>query len=271
MTAVTKPAPTLAEQADIHELYELSVQDVKEEAQFVHRVFKEVRGRTAYTFREDFCGTASLCCEWVRKGPKYSAVGIDIEPSVLEWGRKNRLAKLRDADKPRVQLIQSDVLTATAPKVDMIGAFNFSYWIFRTRDQLRAYFSKAREGLVDDGILLVDAFGGSDAIDETKEKTKLDGFTYVWHQARYEPVTGFMRCHIHFKFPDGSRLKKAFTYEWRFWTLPEIQELLLEAGFSRVRVYWEESDEDGEGNGEYSEHPTGDADPAWIAYILAEK
>jgi hypothetical protein len=80
-----------------------------------------------------------------------------------------------------------------------------------------------------------------------------------------------MRCHIHFKFPDGSKIKKAFTYEWRIWSLPEIRELLLEAGFKSARIYWEGEDEDGEGNGEFTETETGDADLAWVSYIVAEK
>ena len=57
-----------------------------------------------------------------------------------------------------------------------------------------------------------------------------------------------MICHIHFKFKDGSRIKKAFSYDWRLWTLPEIREVMEEAGFSNTRVYWEDEDEEGEGS-----------------------
>jgi hypothetical protein len=84
-------------------------------------------------------------------------------------------------------------------------------------------------------------------------------------------VTGRAVCHIHFKFPDGSKIKRAFSYEWRLWTLPELREILEEAGFSNVAVYWEGEDEDGEGNGEFTETDTGDPDLAWVAYIVAEK
>ena len=96
-------------------------------------------------------------------------------------------------------------------------------------------------------MFFLDAFGGPDASDLTKEKTKIDGFTYIWEQAEFEPVTRRILCHIHFKFPDGSKIKRAFTYDWRLWTLPELRELLIEAGFARVRVYWE--GDDGEGGG----------------------
>jgi hypothetical protein len=143
--------------------------------------------------------------------------------------------------------------------------------MFETRDELRNYFARAREALNDDGILFLDAFGGPESIIVQKEKTKYDGFTYVWDQARFEPVTNHITCHIHFKFPDGSKLRKAFTYEWRMWSLPEIRELLLEAGFASARVYWEGADEAGEGNGEFSESATGESDAAWVSYIVAEK
>jgi hypothetical protein len=143
--------------------------------------------------------------------------------------------------------------------------------MFETRDELRAYFASCRNALADDGILFLDSFGGPEAIEVQKEKTKFDHFTYVWDQADFNPVTNHMRCHIHFKFPDGSKIKNAFTYEWRMWTLPEIRELLLEAGFSAARIYWEGEDEDGEGNGEFYETDKGAPDLAWVCYIIAEK
>ena len=55
------------------------------------------------------------------------------------------------------------------------------------------------------------------------------------------------------------------------WTLPELQELLREAGYSKVTVYWEEVDEDDEGTGEYAPATVGDADPSWVCFIVAEK
>ena len=273
MTAVgVKPGEgTMADRADIHELYEESVQNVEDEVKTLQGIFKDLRGRGAYSLREDFCGTASASCAWAKSSPGHTAVGVDIDPAVLDWGRKNRVGRLPEVDRARVRLIRSDVMTADVDPVDLITAFNFSYWIFKTRDQMRAYFSRVREGLKDDGLFFLDIFGGSEAFEETKEKTKHDGFTYIWHQAKYEPVTGNMVCHIHFKFPDKSRIRKAFTYEWRLWTLPELRELLVEAGFKNVRVYWEEEDEEGEGTGDFYEEPVGEADPAWIAYVVAEK
>jgi hypothetical protein len=271
--AARQHGPTMAEQADKHELYELSVQNVENEIEFLQDTFKQIRGRTAHVLREDFCGTASACCQWVRQGEEFQAIGVDIDASVLEWGRNNRLSKLEMADRARVRLIESDVRTAETPKVDLLTAFNFSFFIFDTRDALREYFIKAKDAIVDDGVMFLDMFGGPEAQEETKEKTKhkKHGFSYIWHQEIFHPVTNFIRCHIHFKFRDGSKMKKAFTYEWRLWSAPELLELLGEAGFSKATLYWEGSDEDGDGNGEFTPEQEGEADLAWIAYIVAEK
>ncbi len=264
---------TMAERADIHELYELSVQNVEHEIEFLQETFRSLTGRTAYLFREDFCGTASAACQWVRQGSEYQAIGVDINPKVLDWGRRNRVARLDSEDQARVSLIESDVMTVETPKVDLLAAFNFSYFIFDTRDKLRAYFRRVLDALKDDGVFFCDLFGGPETQEETREKTKhkKHGFTYIWHQAEFHPVTHYIRCHIHFKFKDGSKIKKAFTYEWRLWSAPEIRELLLEAGFRKATVYWEGEDEDGEGNGEFAPDERGEADLAWIAYIVAEK
>lgn len=261
----------MAEQYELHDLYEEAVQAVDAEVEFLEENFRELRGRDAISFREDFCGTASAACEWVRAGPERFAIGVDNDSSVLDWGRKHRVARLPEKDRARVKLLEDDVRTVKTDKVDIIGAFNFSYFMFEQRAELRDYFASCRDALVDDGILYLDAFGGPEAIEVQKEKTKFDNFTYIWDQAEFHPVTNHMRCHIHFKFPDGSKIKKAFTYEWRMWTLPEIRELLLEAGFSSARIYWEGEDEDGEGNGEFSETETGESDLAWVCYIVAEK
>jgi hypothetical protein len=262
----------MAERADPHVLYEDAVQAVESEIDFVDDTYRELRGRRAKLLREDFGGTGNTSCEWVRRRKTNRAIGVDLDREVQEWGRKHHLAKLGAAARKRVELVNANVLEVDCPPVDIVLAMNFSYWTFKTRDLLRQYFRHVREGLADDGLFMLDAYGGSDAHREMKEKTKHDGFTYVWHQKSFNPITGDFLCHIHFRFPDGSKIKKAFTYHWRLWTLPELREILLEAGFGRVIVYWEGTDEDtDEGDGEFTATEKGDADDAFIVYIVAEK
>ena len=262
----------LADQADRHVLYEASVQDPETELEFVAETFQALRGRPLKRIREDFCGTANTACTWVRLGPDHEAVGVDLDPEVLDWGREQHVASLSDDQADRIKLINDDVLTAKTAPVDALLAMNFSYYLFTRRDLLKAYFERARAALSDDGILFLDAFGGYDAHREIEERTEYDDFTYVWDQASFDPIHHHMTCRIHFEFPDKSKLKNAFEYHWRLWTLPEIRELLLEAGFARATVYWEGTDEEtGEGDGIYSPSEIGDADAGWICYLVAEQ
>ena len=98
---------------------------------------------------------------------------------MLEWGRKNRVAKLPPEDQARVSLLESDVLTVETPKVDLMAAFNFSYWIFEERATMLRYMRRCFDALKDDGVLFMDMFGGPESFEETREKTKHDGFTYI--------------------------------------------------------------------------------------------
>lgn len=261
-----------AANADRHELYERSVQAVDAEIDFVDETFTALRGRQAARLREDFCGTGNTSCEWVRRRPGNYAVGVDLDTEVMAWGRQHHVANLAGDASERVALVEGNVLSADVIDQDIVLAMNFSYMVFKERPVLRDYFSRVRESLNDDGIFFLDAFGGYDAFRVVKEHTEYDDFRYTWHQAAYNPITGDMRCHIHFKFNDGSQLKRAFSYEWRMWTLPEIREILSEAGFAKVTVYWQGWDEnEEEADGEFCPATEAEPDAGWICYIVAER
>lgn len=262
--------PPMADSADRHLLYEQSVQNTDSEIEFLRTTFRSVRGRPATSLREDFCGTATTACTWVKEDARHTAIGIDIDPDVLNWSRDHNVSQLTSDEQRRLQLVQSDVMEAEVDCVDLAVALNFSYWLFKDRDTLRRYFTSLYNKLNDDGLFAVDAFGGSESMDDDlEEETEHDGFTYIWEQQHFDPITHDLEAHIHFDFPDGSKIKRAFSYHWRFWTLPEIQELLKEAGFSQVTVYWDMSDDDEDSDHQPAER--GETDPAWIAYIIAEK
>jgi SAM-dependent methyltransferase len=262
--------PSMAVRADKHICYEQAVQCVEAEIDFVDQTYRALRRHTATRLREDFCGTANAACEWIRRRKVNTACGIDIDPAVLAWGRRHHVAKLKKQQSGRIHLINADVFHADTPPADIIVAMNFSYWCFRTRRTLRRYFRKVHESLAEGGIFFLDAFGGYEAYREMRERTRYRGFTYIWDQARYNPITGEALMHIHFKFKDGSVMKKAFTYHWRLWTLPELTEVLTESGFNAT-VYWEGETEQGEGNGVFTPATLGTADAGWLAYIVAEK
>ncbi len=267
-----KKVKLTAQSADRHALYEKSVQAVEPEIDFVDETFSRVRGRVGRYLREDFCGTGNTSCEWVRRRVGNYATGVDLDTEVTQWGEKHHIAKLSDEQQQRIALVNENVLEVSTQPQDIILAMNFSYFIFQSRTSLRTYFENVHAGLIEDGMFFLDCFGGYDAFREMKEKTAYRDFTYVWEQAAFNPITNEIRCHIHFKFKDGSWLKPAFTYDWRLWSLPEIRELLVEAGFQNVQVHWQGWDEkQEEGNGEFDVVTNADADAGWICYLSAEK
>jgi hypothetical protein len=274
--SATDSGESMADSADRHLLYQQSVQDVESEIDFVEQTWSELRQRSAVLLREDFCGTANTSCEWVVRDESHCSIGIDLDRNVLDWGREHRLSELDENQLERIKLLHEDVLQTRPGLADIILAMNFSYYLFLTRDDLREYFENALDGLVSDGIMFLDAYGGYEApmvLTEPRECQDEDGneFTYIWEQAAFNPINSCMTCNIHFEFPDKSRMEEAFSYYWRLWTLPEIREILYEAGFSAVDIYWEGTDEkNNEGNGIYMPSETGDADPGWVCYIVAQ-
>ncbi|HEX5055369.1 MAG TPA: class I SAM-dependent methyltransferase [Gammaproteobacteria bacterium] len=263
---------SIADTIDKHRLYEESVQNAEFETEFVADIYKKTRHREARSLREDFCGTANAACEWVKRDSANTAIGVDLDADVLAWGRRNHVERLQARQAARVSLLNQNVLHADTEPVDIVLAMNFSYWCFRTRQSLGEYFRKVHASLNDRGIFFLDAYGGYEAYEEMEEETEYDDFTYVWDQAQYDPVTGHMKAHIHFRFPDGSELSPAFTYDWRLWSLPELRELLEEAGFKKITVYdqvWDYELE--EAVDEFVPVQKMDADPAWVVYIAAEK
>ena len=239
---------TMATLADRYICYEDSVQCVGSEIDFVDTTFLKLRKRLASTLREDFCGTTNTACEWVQRRQANTSICVDLDEVVLEWGRTNKIDKLTPDQTKRMTIVNNNVLTAKTGPVDIVLAMNFSYWIFKERKLMIKYFKKIKKALVKDGIFFLDAYGGYEAFQEMEEKTKHKNFTYIWDQHSYNPITGIAKNYIHFKFKDGSKMMQAFTYEWRVWTMPEILEMLTEAGF-KATVYWEQADEEGEGNG----------------------
>jgi len=267
--AAKKPK-TMAELADRHALYQESVQNSEFELDFIDDTFKELTGRTASSMREDFCGTAISSVEWVERRDSNTAVGVDFDSEVLGWGEKHNASRLKPDQRKRLKLVEADVLEVATEKVDVIQAYNFSYWFFQERKVMLDYFRRTREALVDDGILFLDVFGGSECYQTQKEKRKLDGFKYIWEQAEFNAVTNELKCHIHFHFPDKSKLKKAFSYTWRVWGAKELREILEEAGFSQTIVYRQEFDEDtDEALDEYIATDEGEDYACWLGYLVA--
>jgi SAM-dependent methyltransferase len=266
----SKGKRTLAEKADRYTCYQKSVQNPEHDVAFFEQAYRDVNRRRPLSLREDFCGTFAVCCEWVKQASQRTAVGVDLCRETLQWGREHNLNKLKPKQQARIRLLEQDVRIKNLPPVDVLAAQNFSFWIFQTRTEVITYLRSARENLKPGGIMVLDMMGGGDCYREGNEDEKIIGqgkkkFRYYWKQVSFNPATNQAKFSISFRFRDGSKLENAFEYDWRFWTIPEVREMVAEAGFRTSRVYFENEEDDS--IWEAREHaPSHDV---WLAYIVA--
>ncbi|MEK7357358.1 MAG: class I SAM-dependent methyltransferase, partial [Bdellovibrionota bacterium] len=142
---------------------------------------------------------------------------------------------------------------------------------FKERSMMKSYFHNCSSTLNPGGLLIVDVFGGSQCQEANEEVTKQKDFTYYWEQENFDPITNEALFHIHFKPKGHRKIEKAFTYDWRMWTIPELREMMRETGFKRTHVYWEGTTRSGTGDGKFKRAEKGEECQAWIAYVVGEK
>ena len=261
---------TLAARADKYDCYQQSVQAPEPEFKVIDRIFRKHRGRAPRSLREDFCGTAVFATAWVERHPDNTAIAIDLDPEPLAWGMRHNVAALDPDAQSRVKLVEGNVLDVGGDSVDVTVAFNFSYFLFRTRTDMLAYLRAARATLGPDGLLFLDAYGGTQAQQDKTDREDHGDFVYVWEQRSFDPINNWGRNFIHFEFPDGSDMRRAFAYDWRIWSIPELRELLTDAGFGHSEVYWEGTNSrTGEPNDVFTKREAAEFAPAWIAYLVA--
>jgi SAM-dependent methyltransferase len=265
---MSKNELTLKEKYDY---YESSVQNPKQELKTLLKMHRHLSKETPRVLREDFCGTGYLACEWVKLSPENKSYGIDLDLEPINIGKERHYSRLNKEQKTRMQYIQADVTKGISKDADIIVAFNFSYFIFKTRSQLLKYFKSVRKGLKKDGVFYIDLFGGPDSYKVLEEMRELDGYNYYWDCQKFDALTNECLFAIHFK-PDGrKKMKNVFTYDWRMWGIAELKDILTDAGFKTVQSFWEGEDGKGEGNGIFK--PTNHAEQceAWVTYLAAKR
>jgi hypothetical protein len=125
-----------------------------------------------------------------------------------------------------------------------------------------------RKSLNKEGIFFIDIFGGPESQKLVTDTKKLKDLTYFWECQKFNPLTHECTFAIHFKDSKGKH-ENAFTYHWRMWMMPELKEILEEAGFSKTLTYWEGDDGKGGGNGVFVPSTEGENCDAWVSYIAA--
>jgi hypothetical protein len=250
-------------------LYENAVQDAGDEIRFINTRFKKIYGTKPLVLREDFGGTGYVACEWVKQSGHHQAFAIDLDSEPIQYGKQTHYQTLNGSQKKRMRYLKRDVLHAHSIKADAVCALNFSTWFFKERKTLLAYLSDVRRSLRKKGVFVMDTTGGHEVVLPHMDRKRFKGYTYFWQCKSYNPVNRNAHFAIHFK-PHGQRLRKnVFTYDWRYWTVPELRDIMAEAGFSKSIVYWEGDDGEGGGNAIFRPVEKADDSEVWLAYIIA--
>jgi hypothetical protein len=234
---------------DRHDCYELCVQSPRH----VVSMLRAIHANEPLILREDFCGSAAVARRWCEEGSSGGAraIGIDLDQESL-----NRAARLaaQGGCAPRLSLIHVDAIHTPAKDdaADVVFVGNFSIGYIHHRTDLLTYLHHSRQRLLrghagfGGGVFICDLYGGSrqfqlGSLDRTHMSRGPEVIKYHWEHEQADPLTGMVTNSISFKvILDGELqqdLPRAFVYRWRLWSIPELTDALLEAGFTSTAVY----------------------------------
>ncbi len=201
---------------------------------------------------EDFSAAGALARAWLRDAPERQAICADLDTQAL--ARLRRLAR-RDGSLARLRAIHADVTATKLPPCNLLFVGNFSIGEIHTRAALVDYLRRSRARLRPRGTFVCDTYGGASAFTRgSLQRTHLlpastaDATTtanvrvrYTWEQRHADPLSGRVQNAIHFRVLVGGEvvreLTDAFVYDWRLWSVPELRDAMLEAGFARTEVF----------------------------------
>jgi hypothetical protein len=215
---------------------------------------------------------AALCAAWCASDARRTATGTDLDEVELAWGAAHVLpAAAGGGDAPeRMCLLLADVrddpLAAPrlasgwgcafwhdaawkelrARRADVACALNSAICFMHSREDADRYCRQARAMTAAPGIFVMDLQGGATMEKALTQRTRLPSCDYLWSQDGFDPVSRLISCHIGFRLrgrrgapppPTPPALRRAFSYRWRLWTLPEVCDMLRQAGFASTHVW----------------------------------
>lgn len=235
---------------DPFDCYELTVQSPRHITTFL----RAVHGNHPIHLREDFAGTAAVSRQWItearRAGELARAIAVELDPATIARA-KSRIAEANSTDS--ITLLESECIHASdRHPADLIFVGNFSIGYIHTRADLLSYLTASRERLArgnagfGGGIFACDTYGGASAfklggLERRHPGRRGEIIRYSWLHEKADPLTHMVENSISFRVEvDGEVIREyphAFTYHWRLWSIAELREAMLEAGFTTTEVY----------------------------------
>jgi len=223
-----------------YDLYRLCVQAPKASAEFLAAVHARFRGTRAparqVVLREDFSGPGAIGVAWAESSERHATILVDQDADALAHAGLPR---------PRVAAIAGDVMAVEA-RADIVAALNFPLGYWHSRKELVAYLQASLARLRPGGVFVADMYGGEHAFQPGTLQRRVLGpndeaITYTWEQREADVVSGIVVDALHFDIKPPKRplhrLRDAFVYTWRLWSLPELRDALRDAGFRRIEFF----------------------------------
>lgn len=232
---------------DRFDCYELCVQGVRWVAPFL----RALHGQEPRVLREDFCGTAALSRRWTadlsKRGLDGAAVAVDLDPDTL--------ARAAASHDPAVRLVHADAVDAPvlpADACDVVFVGNFSIGYIHHRPTLVEYLRRSAQRLrlgaagFGGGIMVCDLYDSPSKFElgvlhRTHPGRGNEIVHYTWEHREADALTAMVTNVIHFRVVvDGdvvAEMPDAFIYHWRLWSIPELRDAMLEAGFASTEVH----------------------------------
>lgn len=276
---------------DKHDLYELCVQSPKHTVPLL----RAIHGGNPRVLGEDFAGTGALSREWCRSVAGARAIAIDLDETVLARCRERWRAEGREPHA--IATVAADLLAPRGAtedlKADIIYTGNFSIGEIHDRPGLVDYLRNTRRRLAPGeagngggGVFVCETYGGESAfltgsVERTHEipatgQAPAREIVYTWEQRQADPLTGRVVDVLHFREVAGAEtiadFPDAFVYGWRLWSVPELRDAMLEAGFARTEVYAQLPDAVDDAGAAYArpiENPDEELDDSFIVCIAA--
>ncbi|GMG98455.1 hypothetical protein Nepgr_000295 [Nepenthes gracilis] len=167
------------------------------------------------------------------------------------------------------------------PARDIVCAFNYSCCCLHNRKELVSYFKNVLDALSKKGgIFVMDLYGGTSSEHELRLQRRFPNFTYIWEQGEFDIIQRKTKISLHFHIHEPQRkIRHAFSYNWRLWSLAEIRDGLEEAGFRSIHFWIREMPDTKELKSAEGFGPSRDAlyeevssfrqQDAWNAYVVA--
>jgi hypothetical protein len=221
------------------DLYELCVQSPKH----VVDLLRAIHGEEPLLLGEDFAGSGAVSRAWVAQSEQHRAWCVDRDAAAL--------ARCKGVGRMTTRV--GDVHEEPAV-VDTIWVGNFSIGYHHDRPSLLAYLKHVRTRLTRGGVFVCDTYGGETAytrgevhryhqLPKTLSPDGTGGWRvrYTWEQREADPLTGMVTNALHFRIERAgvieTELIDAFIYRWRLWSVPELRDAMVEAGFGSTAVF----------------------------------